>query len=317
MKEYILLGLLLLLPGSYIAGQTAVSVTARADATSIIIGDQVRYFLEVKHDSELEYDIQWVSVPDTFNSLEVVERGLVDTIADGRDIIYRQRLLITGFDSGAFIIPAFAFTIIPAAADPIQQYTDSFVLHVQTVAVDTSKPFRGIREILEVKTTWRDYAGLIGGGFGLVLILAAFIFWLLRRRKTKPTAAPAIPEVPLYERTIQALVALEQQQLWQQDKIKEYYTTLTDILRDYIEERFRTPAMELTSDQLLESVHRHPEMCQYYDELATILTTADLAKFAKAKPLPHEHTSAMDHVRAFVTDTRQVIIETPQNTKGS
>jgi hypothetical protein len=171
----------------------------------------------------------------------------------------------------------------------------------------------GIKEIIPVKSTWRDYIWLIIGGL-LFIVLAAFVAWyFIRHKKTAiPVSVPKAPAETLQERTLRLLNELDRQQLWQSNRIKEYYSGLTDILRNYIEERFQTPAMELTTDQILSKAKGHPEMRHHYDQLANTLYTADLAKFAKAQPLPYEHTRAMELTKAFVVATRPVITETLQ-----
>lgn len=300
-----------LLCGNTIFAQGNASVTARLDATTITVGDQARLFIEVKQKKD-EARLQWAMIPDTFNTLEVVERGKIDTQQNGNIITYKQRLLITGFDSGSFQIPSFQFAVIPNSGVPYTLQTDSFYILVNTVAVDTSKPFRPIKDIILVKRTWQDYIWWI---FGFTIIAIGVITLILninKRKKTKPSL-PTPPQESLYERTIRIIGVLEEKQLWQRGYVKEYYTELTDIFRGYLEERFNTPAMELTTDQILDNAHRHPDMRKYYDELANLLTTADLAKFAKAQPLPHEHTATMDSVKAFVVATKQVIIDNTQN----
>jgi len=302
-----LLFLLLFLTGSRSGMAQDASVKARTDATQITVGDQVKLFIEATHNAK-QSRLTWASIPDTFNSLEVVEKGKIDTSIQGDLVTYKQRLLITGFDSGSFKIPAFRFVVIPANGTPYTAQTDSFQLLVQTVPVDTTKPFKGIKDIIPVKSTWMDYIWLIAGGV-LLLILVAIVVWYFRKnRKTAiPVAAPKAPQETLQERTLRLLGELDQQQLWQNNRIKEYYVQLTDILRTYIEERFHTPALELTTDELLQKAKGHPEMRVQYDQLATILYTADLAKFAKAQPLPQEHSNAMELSRQFVIQTKPVI----------
>src|SRR5436190_8669 len=85
--------------------QTAATAAARIDARQIMVGDQARLFIEVQNPSAAS--LQWAVIPDTFNNLEVVERGRIDTIRNGAAVSYRQRLLITGFDSGMYQIPPF------------------------------------------------------------------------------------------------------------------------------------------------------------------------------------------------------------------
>ena len=296
---------------SYAQGDA--QAAARIDAKQISVGDQARLFIEVKNNPSVGR-LQWATIPDTFNSLEVVERGKIDTVTQGGFVTYRQRLLITGFDSGVFKIPAIVFPVIPNSGAAYTVQTDSFSLVVQTVAVDTTKGFKGIKGIVYVKSTWRDYIGYIAGGGVLLLLIIILVIYLLRRKKTE-APKPAAPAESLQDKTLRLLSELDAQQLWQKNKVKEYYVALTDIVRDYIEARFHTPAMELTTDELLYKVQLHRELQPYHNLLSVILHTADLAKFAKAQPLPQEHTDAMDKAREFVRTSRPVIIVTTQTDK--
>lgn len=303
--------LLLMLAGYSALAQGDAKATARIDANKITVGDQARLFIEVQHNSA-QSRLQWAYIPDTFNHLEVVEKGKIDTVKQGDIVTYKQRLLVTGFDSGAYTVPALVFPVIPNSGTSYTVQTDSFSLLVQTVAVDTSKGFRGIKGIMVVKGSWLDYIWLI---MGAILFIGLAIFVILYFRKNRKAPAPVVvPQGPvetLQEKTVRILRELEQQGLWQKGQVKEYYTQLTDILRNYIEQRFRTPAMELTTDELLYSARAHKEMHAQLPLLTNILQTADLAKFAKAQPLPHEHTSALEQAMQFVNSTKAIITETP------
>ena len=91
---------------------------------------------------------------------------------------------------------------------------------------------------------------------------------------------------------------------------------LTDIVRNYIEMRFKTQVLELTTDELLGKAQTLPELQPYHDILSDILHTADLAKFAKAQPLPQEHMDAMEKAKQFVDTSRPVVITEPaENTE--
>lgn len=290
-------------------------VTARMDAMQITVGDQARYFIEVQHNPSIS-KINWPVFTDTFDHLEIVEKGKIDTLKQGGMVTYRQRLLITGFDSGVFKIPAFQFAVVPNTSNPYVVQTDSFQLLVQTVAVDTTKEFKPIKNIIFVQSTWRDYIWYIVGGLLLVIIAVAVTIYILKNRKPAPPA-PKVPEIPLQDRFLKKLTDLETQQLWQKNQVKTYYVALTDIVRNYVEERFNTPAMELTTDDLLYKVQHHRELQPYYEQLSVILHTADLAKFAKGQPLPQEHFDAMEKAKQFVDSSRPkiTITETPTEQK--
>ena len=284
--------------------------SARLDAAQIMIGDQARLFIQVQHDPSVSR-LEWAAIPDTFNNLEVVERGKIDTVKQGNMVSYRQRLIITGFDSGIFMVPSFSFAVIPNSGTPYTAATDSFNLLVQTVAVDTTKAFKGIKNIVYVQASWMDYIWYIVGG--AVLLLAAIILaiYIIRKKKV-PKPVPEGPVETLQEKALRELSALEAKQLWQKRQVKEYYVELTDIVRAYIEQRFKTQVMELTTDELLSKAQTTKEMLPHYDSLSMILQTADLAKFAKAQPLPEEHVEAMEKAKQFIATSKPVIIvETP------
>ena len=303
----------LLLP-SMLRAQGDARVGARLSASQITIGDQVRLFLEAQNNNAVG-TLQWAVIPDTFNSLEVVERGKIDTVVSGGFVTYKQRITLTGFDSGLFQIPSFLFTVLPSAGgEPVQLRTDSFTLTVQTVAVDTTKAFKPIKGIIFVKTTWQDYIAYFGVGALILVIIIAVVYFLLKRKKNAPPK-PIGPVESLHDRSLRLLDELDAKQLWQKNKVKEYYVELTDIVRGYIEERFHTPAMELTTDELLSKAQFSRDLQPFYSLLSGILHTADLAKFAKAQPLPQEHTDALENARTFVQKSKPIVIQITNENK--
>ena len=284
--------------------QCDASVKVSLIQSKILVGDQLSYTIEAKHDAG-KSRLQWASIPDTFNNLEVIERGKIDTGTQGDVTIYRQTLLITGFDSGVYVIPSFVFPVVPNSGTAYSLQTDALPVLVQTVAVDTTKPFRDIKDIIPIETTWRDYLWLIIAAIALLVLVIVLIIYL-KNRKTKPKPPPPSPPVePLHMQALRMLSILEQKQLWQSGKVKQYYIGLTDILRSYIEARFNTPTMELTTDELLDSIKDHPELRPYTNALAALLRKADLVKFAKAQPAEEEHMLAMEQSVQFVNDTKQ------------
>lgn len=305
-----LLLIFLLFVSQHLFAQNEAQVRAKIDATQITVGDQARLFIEATHNAK-QSRIEW-QIPDSFGKLEVVEKGKIDTTKQGDLVTYKQRLLITGFDSGMFTVPPIVFPVIPNNGTAYTIQTDPFPLLVQTVAVDTTKPFKPIKGIMLIKNTWLDYLLYIIGAIVFIVLLVTVILYFIRNKKTKPpVVVPQGPVETLQEKTLRLLNELDQKQLWQKGAIKEYYIELTDILRNYIEVRFRTPALELTTDEILDSARRHKEMAKHTEMLGKILYTADLAKFAKAQPLPQEHIDTMEYAKRFIEATKPVIVETP------
>lgn len=304
--------LLLLLLAGYTSFAQEEKAGARIDAAQITVGDQARLFVEAQHNPATS-KLQWAAIPDTFNGLEVVEKGKIDTIKNGNIVTYKQRVLITGFDSGMHVVPRFIFTVLPNSGTPQTLQTDSFPILVQPVAVDTTKPFKGIKDIVGVESSWKDYIGYIIGGILLAVLIAVVIVYLRKRKQPAPAPIPEGPKETPNEKAIRLLVELEQQKLWENNNPKEYHTQLVDILRIYMEERFGVNVMELTSDEILHKVALHKEMTSHRMLLSNIFYIADLAKFAKAQPTPQEHMAAMDYAKQFIMATKPVVVVEPQN----
>ncbi len=293
-------------------------VQAKVDTKQITIGDQVRYFIEAKEGKGKGKQLVWANIPDTFNSLEVVEKGAIDTLRSEQGVLYKQRLLITGFDSGMYQIPAFEFTEVSGSDTVSTTYTEPFDIYIQTVDVDTTKPFKEIKDIRAVELTWFDYLNTffwIWRGAMLLTLIIMVIYTIVKKRRQPKGYTPPPPAETPHEKATRMLTELEGKQLWQQDEVKQYYVELTDILRSYIEERFGTTAMELTTDELLARMHSHRELAIHRELLEQALRTADMAKFAKAKPLPEEHVDAYSRVHQFVMITKPIDQPKDDNSK--
>lgn len=284
------------LPAGLQSAQAQTRVRAYTDARKITIGDQLKLWLEVKPSTKND-PVLWARIPDSLTGLEIVERGKIDTIASKDTFVLRQQLLVTGFDSGSFYIPSFHFEVT-ANGQAGQYNTDSIRIEVQTVAVDTTKAFKPIKEIVDVKTSLWDYWQII---LAVCLLIGLGIFVWIYFYKNRKTMMPAgntkVPPEKAHEKALRMLSELKEKKLWEQDRSKEYFSTLSDIVRIYLEERFGVTAMEQTTDELLALLKKQndsrSELRKVRPELKLILRTADLVKFAKANPLPHEHSACM------------------------
>lgn len=181
---------------------------------------------------------------------------------------------------------------------------DSVLITVKDVPnVDTTNTnIRDIANILRQPYTFGEIAKVVGIVLGILALVAAIIFVVIRLRQHKPLIAiPQTPPLPADVRALDALEALRQQQLWQQGRVKEYHTQLTDIVRNYLEETYSIPSTEMTSDQTLDAFHG----CSAYTEEASsqlqqMLQTADMVKFAKSQPQPYQHDLSMTQAVNFV-----------------
>lgn len=270
---------IVLLISSVAFGQNP-KVKAQVETSNIRIGEQFSYRISVN-------ETENVILPKlALQGLEIIDSAKVDTL-DNRLI---QKYIITGFDSGAFYIPQQQVFIRNQA-----YLTDSLLINVATVAVDTTKvkkyPIKSIKKEPYVFDDFKIYIYLL---IAALLIIGFWIYWFVIRKRKMEEEKPTYRILAPYEEAMVKLNELDEKLLWQNNKVKEYYSELTEIIRNYIERELKVPALEKTSDEIL-------EMLSDFNEAETIATTkeniaklkelfkeADLVKFAKSKPLAPE-----------------------------
>ncbi|GGX29687.1 hypothetical protein [Aquimarina muelleri] len=256
-------------------------VTATIDSTTVEIGQEIRYKMQVQADST-----QIVIFPEgkTFMPLEVIESRKIDTSRNGKRFSLIKEYALTQFDSGHYTIPVQKVLV----GDKVF-FTDSLKVEIRDVLVDTTKQkMYEIKPLVEVEAKfaidWKKWFLWIGG---ILLVLGIVTFFVLRKKKR---AANKENELPPYERAILALRKIDESHLLEQDSHKEYYSQLSDTARKYIDEEVYDHAMESTTDELItrldeeiKSGHLNLDKTTI-EELKKVLKTADMAKFAKSKP---------------------------------
>lgn len=257
---------------------------------SIVIGDQVRMTLKVvlPKGSCL---LKMPEVPDTFQLIEVLQRGTLDSVVNQNETEYFQEFVVTSFDSGYYALPKWWASIYngnTATQDSIA--IQPTYLYVNTIAeVDTSKPFKPIFEIdapaapdlwTKVREGVRKYwPWILGGLIGLLILLVMAYFIWKKRKNTRRI----LVETP-HQKASRRIRELEASSFWINGQYKEYYTELSDLIKTYLEEVCKIQAQEMTTRDLLRTVKKHSDWRRIHGELRAILEHADLTKFAKSVP---------------------------------
>jgi len=192
--------------------------------------------------------------------------------------------------------------------------TDSISVEVANVQVDTLKQkMYDIKEVIPVESSlgnWWKYLLILA----LILGVAAAVYWFIKKQQKKKIEEE-VYKTPI-EKATNLLNNLEKKELWQKGEVKSYYSELTDIARNYIEEAIEIPAMESTTSELIEglraaSVKKKMTVSQEtIENLERVLKQADLVKFAKSKPLDYEITEDKNKIeKAILTLDRAIPVE--------
>ncbi len=280
-------------------------VSATVDSTSIKIGEEIRYKVQVEADST-----QIIVFPEgqTFTPLEVIESYKIDTARNGNRFGLVKEYALTQFDSGQYTIPRQKVMV----GDQVF-YTDSLKVEVRDVLVDTTKQkMYEIKPLVEVDASlfnWKKYIWWVLIPLLLLGLIAFFVF----RRKRKKEAKEE--ELPPYERAMMALRRIDESHLLEKDSHKEYYSQLSETARRYIDEEVYDHALESTTDELIIRLDEEIKSGALnldkttIEELKSVLKTADMAKFARSKPDIGTAKADRSVIERVINETKEAIPE--------
>jgi hypothetical protein len=285
-----------------------VKIISSFDSTRIFIGDQIKYTITIDKPSGLKLAIP-VFKDTLCKNIDIISGPKIDSssVQNGRIKII-QKYLITSFDSGRYQVrPVFAEAKNEGGIKRF--YSDYSILEVMRVKI---APVDTAAKIFDIIKPYR--APLTVGEalpWVLLIILAGVLVWLAIRlvrklKKSETGRETYIAPEPAHIIAFRELEKLKNEELWQKGETKKYYTMLTEILRQYLENRFRVFSLELTTAETLDALVKTGfKKNGSYNDLKAVLMGADLVKFAKYNPLPDENESHFQNSWNFVFATKE------------
>ena len=304
--RYIISASILFTSFIYARGQD-INVTSSFDSARIYIGDQIKFTMTIDQPAGLNLSLPFFKDTLTKN-IEIISGPVVDSATqNGRKKII-EKYLITSFDSGRYQIPP-VFAEMKNENGLKRFYSDYSRLQVMRVKIapadtaakifDIIKPYRAPVTVGEV-LPWILIVSVIG-----VFIWLAYRYLAKLKKSGRETEIIIKPD-PAHIIAFRELEKLRDEKLWQKGDIKLYYTRLTEILRQYLENRFKVFSLEMTTRETLEALVKTGfKKDGSYNQLKSVLSSADLVKFAKYNPEPSEHESLFQDSWNFVLATKE------------
>jgi hypothetical protein len=279
----------------------SISVLASADSANYLVGDFIKYSLEVKADKNITIATPFIR--DSLKQLEVIKE-LEPVLKEENNIKSTTFVYVLSYyDSATITIPPIAIRY-KTQGDPREKtiLSNPVTFNIHKVKVEQQADIKDVKNPIKIPFDWK----LIIIIALIVLIILAAIIYLYLRYKKKKTIQPVqkkIIKIPAHVRAMTALNHLEEEHLWQKGKVKEYHSNITGIIRGYFEERFNLPALELTTSEQMQQLKKVKAAEIILDETDKFLTNADLVKFAKFDPLPTVNDEMMKQAKNIVTKT--------------
>ena len=266
----------------------AFSQTATLDTNTILIGQQVN----LKITNEVSSTDVWPTYDKLLaEGIEIIRYSKMDTT----DKIISQQLTLTAWDTGTFYIPSIAFSK--------NKKTEELLISVKTIPLKEGAILKDIKSPIDEPIGWSDIWPWLIIILTLVLISLLIKKHLFNKKEIRKSIEPKViiqPDIV----ALKELSKLEKAKIWQKGSIKEYHSKLSEIIRRYTENRFKLIALELTTDEILKEIKPILDK-QLLNNLRILLQRADLAKFAKSKPIDTENIESMLLAKEFVTNTKE------------
>lgn len=292
----------------YYASAQNVIVKAEADSIMMWVGQQTGLHVEVTCDAGQQ--IVFPDYRDTIvKGLEIVPPVMTDTqyVNDGQRMTVTRSYTVTCFDSALIYIP-----FIPVTVNDEEYESNRLALAFMSYDIPEGdeKQIFGPKDNMNTPIRFYEVKGFL-----LFLILAVItvicaVYLFIRYRDDKPIIRKIRiePKIPAHIRAISEIENLRKSGGPHNEDAKAYYTQLTDILREYINDRFGFNATEMTSFEILEHLEESRDK-ESLTELRDLLGTSDMVKFAKFKPMLNENDRNLVSALEFVNETKVEVSE--------
>ncbi len=288
------------------------NIKAFLDTNIIDFADQTVFHIQVKaNNGDI---INFPVFDDTIsNAVELVEHFPADTIKKS-PLTIDKKYLITAFEDSLQTIDKLPVLINKDTffTNKVQLIVSPFQIDSSEVAkIDTNQiiPIFDIKNVFDAPITFKEFWMRYGKLIIIILIIIALIpiaIWLIKKYKKKePVKILAKPKEPAHIIAFRNLQKLKKEKLAEKGKFKEYYSKLTDIIRTYIEQRYRIPALERTTNEIITDFRIARILNEdLIIDLQKLLNMADLAKFAKFKPSAEHNTNNFELCENFIDKTK-------------
>ena len=169
------------------------------DSNYILVGDQINMTLVVS--CPADYMVDWPLLNDTIiSAIEILGKSKIDSSysADKSQLLLKQIIRITSFDSGYYAIPPFQIKYKEAGGQLIQYTeTEALLLEVSSVPVNMEEEIKDIKAPIEAPYTFKEALPWIIGLLLSIAIGFAVYYYLRKRKKEEPVfKASTKPKIP-------------------------------------------------------------------------------------------------------------------------
>ena len=292
----------------------SVSVSAGVDKARATIGDKINYKITVDFPEDIE--VFFPETKDKVGGLTVKDFAVSDIErADGR-ITRELSYVLETYKASSYIIPAFDIRykekLKPEAEVEVAKTPEIFVEVVTVLDADASD-VRGIKPPVSLDKRYLKLYIIIAIVIGVLILVAVVLHYIYHRKQRETESVPE--PLSAHQIAYNDLESLRAMDLVSKGQIKEYYYRLSNIVRHYIENRFKLMAPDRTTEEFLVEMTVTGKLTGVHKELVgNFLEHCDMVKFAAYGPDSREIENSFNSAKKLVDETREILLEEVDNT---
>ena len=267
---------------------------------NIMIGDPISLEIKVSVNANPSQIVPIIN-ENSIGTFRIIEKLGVDTLFSGGRTVYNFKYQITNFEDSLQFFPPQKIVI---NSDTF--FTTKQDIMVSMPNIDSLKDVLPIKPIVQIPLSKEELANYLFMSVFLML-LVLLIFWVYIKYIKKEALFDKNDRVePPHVVALTQLKKIENDTLWQRGYVKEYYDSISDTIRLYIEKRFGIKALELTTPQIIQNVQHLGLEDAIFQSLKNMLDLSDLAKFAKENPSSENNKKCLEEAYRFVQSTQSI-----------
>ena len=229
-----------------VASITGIEIVTAVDRAEMYVGDLINYTVTIEHDSSIELLPPPLGANLGAFDVKDYETDITTRLRGGR-IRSENRFVLSTFTTGNYLIPPIPMVFEFRDGTRKVILSESVLIKVLSLLLNTDdsldiKPLKAQYEFERDYTRYFIWGALVF----LTLALAGYLLWRKLRGKGE---AEFIDLRPAWEIAFEKLAVLEQKKLIDEEKFKEFYLELTDILRAYLGRMYARNIVDMTTEE--------------------------------------------------------------------
>lgn len=263
------------------SGLVGQSMDVRLDTDTLGVGGQITYSIETR----LPKQGRLIGEPRTdFHDFEVLQIKRYESVVRDERRLEKTEYVLTTFRVDTFVI-APPSVIYVLNNDTLSLKGSSKTVRVVSILDTTAADIKPEKDLWRARINW----WLVGFlAVSILTVIGLMVFYAIRhyrlwrdRKLREATRRPVLVKTP-EEIALESLEHLRAQRLDEEGYFKQFHIEVSNIIRLFIEQKYRFQALEMpTSELLAECRHARVMEDNFLSLLRRFLELCDLVKFAK------------------------------------